>query len=124
MLWVLPTLPVALVLFMIFGAVSQPLFGEVQRRLSALNTILQENLAGLKVVKAFTREPYEEARFDRAATDLMAQQLRVSRTFSFLFPVVFLIAQIGPSADFVLRRQADHRQARSTWANTRSSACT
>ena len=94
-LWVLPTLPVALVLFMIFGAVSQPLFGEVQRRLSALNTILQENLAGLKVVKAFTREPYEEARFDRAATDLMAQQLRVSRTFSFLFPVVFLIAQIG-----------------------------
>ncbi len=94
-LWILPTLPVALVLFMIFGAVSQPLFGEVQRRLSALNTILQENLAGIKVVKAFTREPYEEARFDAAATDLMAQQLRVSRVFSFLFPVVFLIAQLG-----------------------------
>lgn len=87
-LWILPTLPIALVLFMIFGAVSQPLFGEVQRRLSALNTILQENLAGIKVVKAFTREPYEEARFDAAATDLMAQQLRVSRVFSFLFPVV------------------------------------
>lgn len=94
-LWILPTLPIALVLFMIFGAVSQPLFGEVQRRLSALNTILQENLAGIKVVKAFTREPYEEARFDAAATDLMAQQLRVSRVFSFLFPVVFLIAQLG-----------------------------
>ncbi|WP_409570408.1 ABC transporter ATP-binding protein [Kouleothrix sp.] len=94
-LWVLPTLPVALVLFMIFGAVSQPLFGEVQRRLSALNTILQENLAGIKVVKAFTREPYEEQRFDRAATSLMEQQLKVSRTFAFLFPVVFLIAQIG-----------------------------
>ncbi|KPV50057.1 ABC transporter ATP-binding protein, partial [Kouleothrix aurantiaca] len=94
-LWILPTLPLALILFMIFGAVSQPLFGEVQRRLSALNTILQENLAGIKVVKAFTREPYESQRFDRSATDLMAQQLRVSRTFAFLFPVVFLIAQLG-----------------------------
>ena len=94
-LWILPTLPLALVLFMIFGAVSQPLFGEVQRRLSALNTILQENLAGIKVVKAFTRETYESQRFDRSATDLMAQQLRVSRTFAFLFPVVFLIAQLG-----------------------------
>ena len=92
---IVPLLPIALILFMIFGRLSQPLFGEVQRRLSALNTILQENLAGIKVVKAFTREPYEEERFDRAATSLMAQQLRVSRVFSFLFPVIFLIAQIG-----------------------------
>ena len=45
-----------------FGAVSQPLFVQVQIRLSRLNTILQENLAGIKVVKAFAREP-EEQRF-------------------------------------------------------------
>ncbi|MBK9714436.1 MAG: ABC transporter ATP-binding protein [Kouleothrix sp.] len=94
-LWILPTLPIALALFMAFGAISQPLFGEIQRRLSALNTILQENLAGIKVIKAFAREPYEEQRFDRSATALMEQQLRVSRVFSFLFPVIFLIAQIG-----------------------------
>jgi ATP-binding cassette subfamily B protein len=94
-LWILPLLPIALVLFMVFGAISQPLFGEIQRRLSALNTILQENLAGIRVVKAFTREPYEVQRFDSAATSLMEQQLKVSRTFSFLFPLIFLIAQIG-----------------------------
>jgi len=94
-LWILPLLPIAVVLFMVFGAISQPLFGEIQRRLSALNTILQENLAGIKVVKAFTREPYEVQRFDTAATSLMEQQLKVSRTFSFLFPLIFLIAQIG-----------------------------
>ncbi len=41
---ILPILPVALVLFMTFGRLAQPLFGEVQRRLSTLNTILQENL--------------------------------------------------------------------------------
>jgi ATP-binding cassette subfamily B protein len=95
---VLPLLPIALVVFMVFGRVSQPLFAVVQERLSALNTILQENVAGLKVVKAFAREPYEEARFDRAATALMEQQLRVNRVFSFLFPVVFLVAQVGQAA--------------------------
>ncbi|XSG77812.1 ABC transporter ATP-binding protein [Herpetosiphon llansteffanensis] len=92
---VVPLLPVAMVMFMIFGKVSQPLFGVVQRKLSALNTVLQENLAGIKVVKAFTREPFEAQRFDVAATDLMAQQLRISRVFSFLFPVIFLVAQLG-----------------------------
>jgi ATP-binding cassette subfamily B protein len=97
-LWVLPLLPLAVVLFMIFGGISQPLFVAVQRRLSALNTILQENLAGIKVVKAFAREPYEEQRFDAAATALMDQQLKVSRTFSFLFPLIFLMAQIGQAA--------------------------
>jgi ATP-binding cassette subfamily B multidrug efflux pump len=95
---VLPLLPVAVALFMFFGRVSQPLFAAVQIKLSALNTILQENLAGIKIVKAFAREPYEEQRFKSAATALMEQQLRVSRVFSFLFPVIFLIAQIGQAA--------------------------
>ncbi len=95
---VLPLLPVALLLFMLFGALSQPLFMTLQARLSQLNNILQENLAGLKVVKAFARETYEERRFDVAATDLMEQQLKVSRIFSFLFPVVFLVAQLGQAA--------------------------
>jgi ATP-binding cassette subfamily B protein len=95
---VLPILPVAIGLFMVFGAVSQPLFNEVQVRLSRLNTILQENLAGLRVVKSFAQESREQARFDASATDLMAQQLRVSRIFSFLFPVVFLTANLGQAA--------------------------
>jgi ATP-binding cassette subfamily B protein len=95
---VLPLLPLALGLFMLFGRVSQPLFAAVQMKLSALNTVLQENLAGIKVVKAFAREPYESQRFDRSATALMEQQLRVSRVFSFLFPVIFLTAQLGQAA--------------------------
>ena len=95
---VLPLLPVALVVFMFFGRISQPLFRVVQQRLSTLNTILQENMAGLKVVKAFARESYEEQRFDDAATALMEQQLRVNRIFAFLFPIVFLVAQIGQAS--------------------------
>ena len=95
---VLPVLPIALALFMVFGAISQPLFTEVQRRLSQLNTILQENLAGIKVVKAFAREPQEQAKFDRAADSLMRQSIRVTRIFAFLFPLVFLIANLGQAA--------------------------
>ncbi len=95
---VLPLLPVALVVFMFFGRISQPLFKVVQQRLSTLNTILQENMAGLKVVKSFARETYEERRFDAAATALMEQQIKVNRTFAFLFPIVFLVAQIGQAS--------------------------
>ena len=92
---ILPILPIALILFMVFGMVSQPLFVKVQTKLSALNTILQENLAGIKVVKAFAREAEEESKFDASAEDYMKQQITVARVFSFLFPVIFLIANLG-----------------------------
>ncbi len=95
---VLPTLPIAIVLFMAFSGVAQPLFMQVQIRLSKLNTILQENLAGIKVVKAFVREASEQKKFNAAAEDLMQQQLRISRLFSFLFPFVFLIMNLGQAA--------------------------
>ena len=95
---VLPVLPIALVLFMIFGALSGPLFMQVQIRLDRLNNTLQENLAGIKVIKAFTREKSEQAKFEHAADDLMKQQLVVSRVFSFLFPLVLLVATAGQTA--------------------------
>ncbi len=95
---VLPILPIAIVMFMVFGAITQPLFSKVQQKLSTLNTILQENLAGIKVVKAFATEAQEQKRFTAAADDLMRQQIHVSRIFSFLFPVIFLIANLGQAA--------------------------
>ena len=94
-LHVLPILPLALVLFMVFGGISQPLFGKVQAKLSGLNTILQENLAGIKVIKAFARESLEQARFNQSANDLMRQQIALARIFSFLFPLIFMIANLG-----------------------------
>jgi len=94
----MPILPVALVLFMVFGIVSQPLFAKVQQKLSALNTVLQENLAGIKVIKAFTREKQQQKKFRVAADDTMNQAITVSRLFTFLFPLVFLIANLGQAA--------------------------
>ena len=59
---IMPILPIALLLFGFFGKIAQPLFLEVQKRLSALNTVLQENIAGIKVIKAFVRQPQEQTR--------------------------------------------------------------
>ncbi|MCY4412077.1 MAG: ABC transporter ATP-binding protein [Caldilineaceae bacterium] len=95
---ILPVLPIALVLFMVFGSVAQSLFGEIQRRLSTLNDILQENLAGIRVVKAFVREREEQDRFADSAQKLMDQHIRVSKIFSFLFPFIFLISNLGQAA--------------------------
>jgi len=94
---VLPILPLTLVLFMFFGRISQPLFAGLQRRLSALNTILQENVAGIKVVKAFVSETREADRFNASSHDLFLQALKVSVTFAILFPVINFVAQFGQS---------------------------
>ena len=80
---------------LIFASATQPLFRVVQQRLSALNTILQENLAGIKVIKAFTREARERQKFGEAADNLLNQQIKIARLFTFLFPLIFLIANLG-----------------------------
>ncbi len=95
---VLPILPIAMIMFGIFAGLSQPLFSRVQARLSALNTTLQENLAGIRVVKAFAREREEQAKFQDQAGGLMNQAIGVARLFTFLFPLVFFIANLGQAA--------------------------
>ena len=97
---IMPLLPVVLAIFMVFSTSVRPLFTEVQVRLSRLNTILQENLAGIKVIKAFVREPEQQGRFDVAADDLKNQQIKVARIFSFLFPVIFMLVSLGQAAIF------------------------
>jgi ATP-binding cassette subfamily B protein len=95
---VLPILPIALVLFMSFGAIAQPLFRKVQIKISALNTTLQESLAGIRVVKAFAREAHQMARFEHGATEVMDQQIQVAKVLSFIFPTIFLVAGLGQVA--------------------------
>ena len=95
---IMPTLPIAFALFMLFGAKAMPLFSKVQRKLSVVNTIVQENLTGLKVVKSFTSEDREEERFQESIDALLEQQMQVTKFLSFLFPVIFLIANLGQAA--------------------------
>ena len=70
----------------------------VQIRLSALNTVLQENVAGLKVVRAFAPRAPRAGALPTAADGVLDQQMKVARIFSFLFPVIFLIANLGQAA--------------------------
>jgi ATP-binding cassette, subfamily B, multidrug efflux pump len=103
---VMPILPIALVLFIVFAGASRPMFGLVQQKLSALNTVLQENLAGIKVIKAFTREKQQQEKFKARADDTMEQAIKLSRLFTFMFPLVFMIANLGQASILYFGGQA------------------
>jgi ATP-binding cassette subfamily B protein len=94
----MPILPIAIVIFIVFASLAQPMFTKVQQKLSYLNTVLQENLAGIKVIKAFTREKQQQSKFRAAADDTMAQSIAVSRLFTFMFPFIFMVANLGQAA--------------------------
>jgi ATP-binding cassette subfamily B protein len=83
---------------LVFGAKVRPLYLMSQRQFGDAMNVLQENLAGIKVIKAFGREPQEQAKFKHAADELLAQQITLARIFSFLFPLIFLIASLGQAA--------------------------
>jgi len=71
------------------------LFGGVQRKLDDLNTVMQENLAGVRVVKAFVRAEYEIQRFGVVNDSLMAQMIRAARTVAVTMPAVMLALNLG-----------------------------
>jgi ATP-binding cassette subfamily B protein len=75
-----------------------PLFGLLQMELGRLNTILQEDLTGLRVIRAFAREEYETARYERANQSLMEKGLQTVRIFADMFPFVFFFASLGTLA--------------------------
>jgi ATP-binding cassette subfamily B protein len=95
---ILPVIPLAFVMFMVFGGIARPMFEKVQQKLSAMNSIIQEGLAGIKVVKAFNRESEQNARFESAADVYLNQNLKVMRLMTFLMPTVFLMANLGQAA--------------------------
>jgi ATP-binding cassette subfamily B multidrug efflux pump len=72
-----------------------PLFMSVQKKLDSLNTVLQENLAGVRVVKAFVRSDYEIARFEQTNKDYMEWSIKVLEFMSVLMPMVMLLMNIG-----------------------------
>src|SRR5215212_8029229 len=72
-----------------------PMFGEVQRRLDRLNTVMQENLAGVRVVKAFARADHELGRFHGANDSLMNQNITAVRTSAVTMPIMMLTLNFG-----------------------------
>jgi ATP-binding cassette, subfamily B, multidrug efflux pump len=88
-------LPVIIGIIWFFGGKARPQFMRVQEMLDKLNQVLQENLAGVRVVKAFVRAERENERFGRANQDLTRENIQVMRLVAVLLPTMFLLVNLG-----------------------------
>ncbi|MBQ0982458.1 ABC transporter ATP-binding protein/permease [Micromonospora zamorensis] len=75
-----------------------PGFRLMQTRIDTVNRVLREQITGIRVVRAFVREPYETDRFGVANADLTATALRTGRLMALIFPVVMLVLNVSSVA--------------------------
>jgi len=75
-----------------------PQFRLMQQRIDVVNRVLREQITGIRVVRAFVREPLERARFGAANDELTQTALRVGRLQAFLFPTVLLVLNVSSVA--------------------------
>lgn len=85
------TLPIQIVVIILVLRKGAPLFSVVQGKLDRVNSVVQENVSGARVVKAYTREDYEYARFCRANDDLVSTNLRVQKLMALLVPILSIL---------------------------------
>ncbi len=90
----LAVIPLAGALLYRFFVKNQPLFGQVQERLGDLNDVLRENLLGVRVVKAFAREPVELVRYEQMNNNLIAVYLKTLSAIRNTFPFIFLLSNL------------------------------
>jgi ATP-binding cassette subfamily B multidrug efflux pump len=87
--------PLIALLVWLFARKARVLFQWVQEQLDRLNTVLQENLAGVRVVKAFVRTAHEEERFGDANEALMTRTIRVAEILAFFLPSTLLLLNLA-----------------------------
>ena len=99
MSWLVVT--AVLVLAVVVGitaALLMPLFKRMQKKLDAINGLLREQIAGIRVVRAFGREDHEAERFTEANHDITRLSLNIGRVFVTMFPVIMLILNLATAA--------------------------
>ncbi|WP_040167131.1 ABC transporter ATP-binding protein [Microbacterium gorillae] len=93
--WLLAVaIPVLLIIALLVISRMVPLFRSYQTKLDAINRILREQLTGVRVVRAFVREPIEEDRFRVANAEMRTVGRRVGSLFVILFPVAMLVLDV------------------------------
>ncbi|HEX3642032.1 MAG TPA: ABC transporter ATP-binding protein [Ktedonobacteraceae bacterium] len=92
---IIPILVASIVLLM---RQATPMFRIMQVKLDKLNLILDEGLTGVRVVRAFDRQKYEEQRFDEANLDLTDVAIRVNRVVAWLMPIMMLCLNLSSVA--------------------------
>jgi ATP-binding cassette subfamily B protein len=97
--WLLTvSVPVLAVLISLIVRRMVPQFRLMQQRLDTVNRVLREQITGVRVVRAFVREPVEEERFAGANRDLTATALRAGRLMALIFPTVMLVLNLSSVA--------------------------
>ena len=91
----LPLLAVTSAIIVFFVIRMEPLFRSVQHKLDGLNTVLQENIAGARLVKSFVRADFEIMRFDAASEAFTERSVRVMQIMSSMSPVLTMCVNIG-----------------------------
>jgi ATP-binding cassette subfamily B protein len=94
-LTLLPLIFITSALIVFFVLRTEPLYRSVQQRLDKLNTVLQENIAGVRLVKAFVRANFEGERFGDANRDLANQSIKVMQFLSSMGPILTMCVNIG-----------------------------
>lgn len=87
-------LPFVVLAAIFFLKRTSPLFAGVQRKLDSINHIMQENVAGARVVKAYVKEEYELERFDEANDNLVRENLRVQTLLAFMGPCMNIVLNL------------------------------
>ena len=87
-------LPFVVVFVTFFLKKASPLFAIVQKKLDGINNVLQEDVAGARVVKAYVKEEHELERFDNANAELCEQNLRVRTLLAFMGPCMNIVLNI------------------------------
>lgn len=90
----LVAIPALVVIVTLLMRKLHPTFVAMQDRIDDVNTVLREQITGIRVVRAFVREPVEEARFDGANVELTATALRAGRLMAIMFPVIILVQNV------------------------------
>ena len=95
MTWIIAVAVIAVMaLVAVLMGVAMPRFKKMQVLIDNLNLVAREILTGLPVIRAFSRETYEEARFDGANTALMRTQMFTNRVMTFMMPCMMLIMNL------------------------------
>jgi ATP-binding cassette subfamily B protein len=76
----------------------RPLFRQMQERLDGINRVLREQITGVRVIRAFVRDPQERERFDRASTELFDVSLGAGKLMALMFPSVLLVLNLSTTA--------------------------
>ena len=88
-------LPFVLFCVVFFISKANPMFTLLQKKLDKVNNVMQENVSGARVVKAYVKESYETKRFGKANDELVDTQLRVLIILSYMTPIMNIILNIS-----------------------------